>query len=191
MIQTNCPLTDIDLIRQVQRAADSAALRQLFLRYRPVLWRVRQNYYLPGYSRADWEQEGLLALHAAVRDFQPTRSRSFGVFYRLNLTHRVVDQIRYRQAKKRNAQTLSLEANHDFFADTLVDPQVTVRDHAEVQEALARVLPRLSAVEGVVLTGLLRGLSLATIGERHHLAPQRVTAALHRSRQKLRRSLAE
>ena len=184
-------ISDNQLIREIQTTPDSPALHQLFVRYSPVLRRLQRRYYIPGHDANDWQQEGLLVLHAAARSYRLDRSRNFGAFYRLNLTHRVYDLIRYSQAKKRHATTVSLEEHRTFFADTLVDPRVQVRDQLEVQEALQRVLPELSRTETVVLRGLLRGWSPTTISERCALSPTRVTAALHRGRQKLRRTLAQ
>jgi len=184
-------LSDGQLIRQIQAAPDSPALRLLFRRYRPVMVRLQRQYFIPGHDSDDWEQEALLVLHAAAQRFESQRSPNFGSFYRLNLQHRVYDLIRHSQAKKRHANMVSLEAHGSFFADTLVDQRIHLRDHLEVKETLRQLLPDLSPTERIVFNGLLSGQTPQTIGDVNQLRMSRVTAALHRGRQKLRQSLAQ
>ena len=183
--------SDDQLIATIQRDPNSPALRLLFNRYRPVLTKLQRVYYIPGHDGDDWEQEGLLVLHGAAQKFRQHRSCNFGAFYRLNLTHRVFDLIRYSQAQKRRATTISLEANRTYFAETLHDTRVQLGIQLEAQEAVGRVLPGLSPTEQVVFRGLLGGLTPQAISQQEGLSMTRVSAAMHRGRQKLRRLLGE
>ncbi|HIW71096.1 MAG TPA: sigma-70 family RNA polymerase sigma factor [Candidatus Levilactobacillus faecigallinarum] len=184
-------ISDAQLIQQAQESPDSPALEMLFERYRPVVYRLQRHYYLPGHDADDWDQEGRLVLHTVVQQFQQSRSRNFGAFYRLNLTHRIIDLIRHSQAQKRCAATISLEAHGPYFAETLVDRQARLDDRLAARECLTRVLPGLSVTERLVLRGLLRGWTPETISTQHRLPLTRVNAAIHRGRRKLQRVLAE
>lgn len=184
-------LEDWQLIDLIRTRGDSAAVQELFGRYRPVMLRLRQQYYLPEHDLDDWEQEARLVLCAATHKFDQARSTSFGAFYKLNLKHRVYDLIRQSQAKKRHAQVLSFDAQWAYFADTLVDPRIQVREGIELQDTLQRLLPRLSPVERAVFTALLRKATPADISAEFAWPVERVVAALHRCRQKLRQLLAE
>ncbi|MDT6980032.1 sigma-70 family RNA polymerase sigma factor [Levilactobacillus zymae] len=184
-------LDDLQLIDLIRTQGDSLAIQELFGRYRPVMLRLRQRYYLPGHELDDWEQEARLVLCTVVRQFRAERSPSFGAFYKLNLTHRVYDLIRQSQAQKRHAQLVSFDAQQTYFADTLVDTRAQVRAGLECQEALQQVLPRLSAVERAVFVELLGNATPEEISRKFGWPAQRVVAALHRCRQKLRQLLAE
>ncbi|AYM03831.1 sigma-70 family RNA polymerase sigma factor [Levilactobacillus yiduensis] len=186
-------LSDDDLIDLLRQDLDSPALLILFERYHPVLQRIQKQYFIPGFEQADWDQEALLILCSTVQRYQSGLSRSFGAFYRLRLRHRVFDLIRQSQALKRQLlrQSLSLEAEAEYFADTLPDQRWILREQLEAKEAVYQVLPRLSAVEHNVFHGLLTGQSLRTIGQEHNLTVSQVQAALHRSQAKLHELLAE
>ena len=186
-------LTDRTLICQLQQSMDSSGLATLFDRYRPVLYRLQQTYYIPGFEQDDWIQEARLVLYTAVQKFQLERTTSFGAFYRLNLTHRIFDLIRQTQALKRqmNHTAVSIEAQSSYFADTLPDFRWALREQLEVKEAIWQLLPRLSVVERTVFVGILRGDSLELISQ--HQAPtyKQARSAAQRSQAKLRRLLAE
>lgn len=184
-------MSDAQLVALIRQMPDSPALRVLFERYRPVLLRVQHRYFLPGLDADDWEQEAFLVLLAVVRQFEPQRSRSFGAFYRLNLQHRVFDLIRFTQAQKRQATFVSIEAHDQYFADTLADPSAHLKGHLEAQEAVIRLLPRLSTIERQVFAGLLQGHTLQHIGQTRQLRLAQVQGAMHRCRQKLRQLLHE
>ncbi|KRN02498.1 ComX [Levilactobacillus senmaizukei DSM 21775 = NBRC 103853] len=186
-------MSDIVLIEMIRRTAESPALPVLFDRYRPVLLRLRQRYFIPGYDQDDWEQEALMVFCQVVTKFQLSRSVNFGAFYRLNLMHRVYDLIRQSRAQKRqcNRGVVSIDANGPFFADTLVDPRWVIREQLEVKEAVGLVQSRLSIVERVVFLGLVRGATLTEISRQERLTTAQATAAAYRCQAKLRRVLAE
>ncbi|TGD18441.1 sigma-70 family RNA polymerase sigma factor [Levilactobacillus suantsaiihabitans] len=186
-------MSDDDLIDLLRRDLDSPALLILFERYHPVLQRLQKQYFIPGFDQEDWDQEALLVLCSTVQRFKDDLSRSFGAFYRLRLRHRVFDLIRQSQALKRRLarESLSLEAEAAYFADTLPDQRWLLREQLEAKEAVYQVLPRLSAVEHSVFHGILTGQSLHAISQEQNLTVPQVQAASHRSQAKLRELLAE
>lgn len=186
-------MSDIVLIEMIRQTTESPALPVLFDRYRPVLLRMEQRYFIPGYDRDDWEQEALLVFCQVVTKFQLSRSVNFGAFYRLNLLHRVYDLIRQSRAQKRQncRGMVSIDANGPFFADTLVDPRWIIREQLEVKEAVGLVQKRLSAIERLVFLGLIRGASLSEIAQNARLTAAQASAAAYRSQAKLRQVLAE
>jgi len=186
-------LSDTALLELIHQGTDSPALRVLFERYRPVLYRMQRRYFIPGHDDDDWEQEALLVFCTVIENFKFSRSLSFGAFYRLNLAHRVYDLIRKSHALKRQAgqSPLSLEEHGAYFADTLVDEHWIVREQLEVKETLLQLQGELSAIERVVFTGLVQGNSLGAISQQQTLPLKQVISAAHRSQIKLRRLLAE
>lgn len=184
-------LEDLQLIELIRTQGDSGAIQELFSRYRPVMLRLKQNYYLPGHDLDDWEQEARLVLWSVASKFNGKRSSSFGAFYKLNLTHRVYDLIRQSQAKKRNAPLLSFESNWAYFADTLVDGRTQVGESVEIRTTFRELLGQLSKTEHLVLVELLTRASPLEISRKFEWELTRVVAAQHRCRLKLRRLLTE
>ena len=186
-------LTDAQLIALIRESLDSPALLVLFERYRPVLYKLQHHYFIPGYDNDDWNQEALLVFCRVVGRFDLNRRRSFGSFYRQALRYRIFDLIRRTQTQKRLAGQLaiSLEANRTFVSETVPDRRWLLKETLEVQEAVATLPTRLSAVEHVVFGDLLQGRSLQTISHGRQLTLQQVTSAAYRSRRKLRELMAE
>lgn len=184
-------LADLQLIELIQTQGDSLAVQELFSRYRPVMLRLKQHYYLPGHDLDDWEQEARLVLWSVVLKFNGERSSSFGAFYKLNLTHRVYDLIRQSQAKKRNAQLLSFESNWAYFADTLVDHRTQVGDSVALRAVFRELFEQLSKTERLVLVELLTRATPLEISRKFEWELSRVVAAQHRCRRKLRQLLME
>lgn len=185
--------TDEQLLAQIRESQDSPALRVLFERYRPVLYKLQSHYFIPGYDRDDWDQEALLVFCRVVQRFEVSRGKSFGGFYRQALRFRVYDLIRRSQTKKRleGQRAVSLEANRTYVSETVGDSRWHLREALEVQEAVATLPRRLSPVEHAVFGDLLRGHSLQHISHGRQLTMPQVTGAVHRSRVKLRELLAE
>ncbi|WP_367295301.1 sigma factor [Levilactobacillus yonginensis] len=186
-------MSNATLLVCLQDQLDSPALHILFERYRPVLKKLQQRYFIVGFDQDDWDQEARVVFCRSIKRFDATKAPNFGAFYRLNLRHRVFDLIRRSKALKRqqSRKVISLEANSDYFADTLEDSRWAVREQLEVQDAVQRVQESLSGVEHTVFNGLLRGETLLVISQRKRLPYRQVTAASHRSQVKLRRLLAE
>jgi RNA polymerase sporulation-specific sigma factor len=186
-------LSDHALIELLHQSLDSPALPVLFERYRPVLQRLQNQYFIPEFEPGDWEQEALLVMCDTVRRFDADRLRSFGAYYRLRLAHRIFDLIRQAQALKRQMtrNAMSIETEAEYIADTVPDHHWLLREQLETKEAIYQVLPRLSGIEHTVFTGLLLGQTLASISQQYQLSDQQVRGACHRGQAKLRQVLAE
>lgn len=186
-------LTDEQLLALIRESLDSPALLVLFERYRPVLCKIQNRYFIPDFDPDDWRQEALLVFCRVVQRFEVERSKSFGAFYRQALRFRVYDLIRQGQTKKRLAgqQAVSLEANRTFVSETVQDMRWALRESLEVQDAVSQLPTRLSAIEHTVFGDLLRGQSLQMISRGRRLSLPQVTSAAYRSQTKLRDLLAE
>ncbi|MGH9283285.1 MAG: sigma factor, partial [Acidimicrobiales bacterium] len=75
-------------------AGEADALLALLHRYRRFA-RVRaRSYFLVGADADDIEQEGMIGLFKAARDFRPDREASFRAFAELCITRQVISAVK-------------------------------------------------------------------------------------------------
>ena len=175
------------------------ALELLFERYRRFTRAKARAYFLVGADRDDLEQEGLIGLFKAVRDYRPDRASSFRAFAELCITRQIMTAI--KSATRRKHQPLnqyvslsglrSPEGAEDRLADDLLDdhqvpdPAEAVISSERVDEMQARLAEMLSCLEVDVLNLYLQGRSYQDIGELLGRHAKSIDNALQRIKRKL------
>jgi RNA polymerase sporulation-specific sigma factor len=151
-------LTDDHLVA-LFRQGDVAALDLLLERYRRFARSKARTYFLVGADYDDIEQEGMIGLFKAVRDFRPDRQSSFRAFAELCVTRQVITAIKTATRQKHQPlnQYVSLsglrgsESADDRLVDDLLDQQVpdpaeevvSTESMAELRAMMAEMLSRL------------------------------------------------
>src|SRR5579872_5283145 len=97
-------LEDDALVARFQDG-DTAALTVLLERYRRFARAKARSYFLMGADDDDVEQEGLIGLYKAARDFRPERQASFRAFAELCVTRQVITAV--KTATRRKHQPLN------------------------------------------------------------------------------------
>jgi RNA polymerase sporulation-specific sigma factor len=92
-------LTDDDLLR-LCRNGEVQALNALLERYRWFARTKARAYFLVGAEFDDIEQEGMIGLFKAVRDFRPDRESSFRAFAELCITRQIMTAIKTATRQK-------------------------------------------------------------------------------------------
>ncbi|HLF99885.1 MAG TPA: RNA polymerase sporulation sigma factor SigH [Acidimicrobiia bacterium] len=92
-------LTDETLVACFQEG-DVAALNVLLDRYRGFARAKARGYFLIGADSDDIEQEGLIGLYKAARDFRPDREASFRAFAELCITRQIITAIKTATRQK-------------------------------------------------------------------------------------------
>ena len=95
-------LADLDDEALVARSqtGDDRALAELLQRYRRFARAKARSYFLIGADADDIEQEGLIGLYKAARDFRDDRQSSFGAFAELCVTRQVISAIKAATRQK-------------------------------------------------------------------------------------------
>ena len=96
------PLTeqaDIELAARFQ-AGGQDALQVLLERYRRFARAKARGYFLVGGDADDVEQEALIGLYKAVRDFRPEHQASFRAFAELCITRQIITAIKTATRQK-------------------------------------------------------------------------------------------
>jgi RNA polymerase sporulation-specific sigma factor len=190
-------LTDDHLVA-LFRQGDLAALDLLLERYRRFARSKARTYFLVGADYDDIEQEGMIGLFKAVRDFRPDRQSSFRAFAELCVTRQVITAIKTATRQKHQPlnQYVSLsglrgsESADDRLVDDLLDQQVpdpaeevvSTESMAELRAMMAEMLSRL---EVDVLRLYVEGRSYQEISALLGRHVKSVDNALQRIKRKL------
>ena len=92
-------LEDEDLVARWQ-GGDGEALDILLQRYRRFARSKARSYFLVGADADDVEQEGLIGLYKAARDYRNDRQSSFRAFAELCVTRQVISAIKAATRQK-------------------------------------------------------------------------------------------
>ena len=189
--------SDDDLVL-LARQGQPDALNILLDRYRRFARAKARCYFLAGGDVDDIEQEGLIGLYKAVRDFRADRQASFRAFAELCITRQIITAIKTATRQKHRPLNSyvslygagTLDEAGERLAESLLDQQVA--DPAdeivageclgELRALLARLL---SGLEVDVLRLYVEGRSYQEIGEELGRHVKSIDNALQRIKRKL------
>lgn len=191
-------LTDEELVASYQQG-DIDALNMILKRYRRLAKAKARTYFLVGADADDIEQESLIGLFKAARDFRPDRQSSFRAFAELCITRQVVTAIKTATRRKhqplnqyvsisgvRGGDSESERSIEDLLSDHhLVDPAeeiVQTEQLAQVRRSMAELL---SGLEVDVLGLYVEGRSYQEIGDQLGRHVKSIDNALQRIKRKL------
>jgi len=201
------PSTDLadDVLVAQYRAGDTDALETLLERYRRFVRSKARGYFLVGADFDDIEQEGMIGLYKAVRDFRDDRQASFRAFAELCITRQIITAIKTATRQKHqplnqyvsisgvrggdDANERSVEALLDDH--NVADPADEVVS-GERMDAMRDSMGRLlSGLEVDVLRLYVEGRSYQEIGEELGRHVKSIDNALQRIKRKLEVHIAE
>jgi RNA polymerase sporulation-specific sigma factor len=167
----NEPLTDEQLVARAQ-AGDRRAERQLLRRFRSLVHKRCQPYFLNGAERDDLLQEGLIGLHKAIRDFRPGQGHAFLRFAATCVNRQVVTAVRQATRQKHMplatyaslSETDAVEQPLELLdLDPGHDPHDEFLDKDGLDWVKAMLRKHLSGFEQQVLALYLKGASYREI----------------------------
>ncbi len=189
-------LADEDLAARFQQG-DLDALNVLIGRYRRFARSKGRIYFLVGADSDDIEQEGMIGLYKAARDYLPDRHTSFRAFAELCVTRQVISAVKAatRQKHRPLNQYVSISAlksgdTGDRSEDLLdhrraSDPADTIVSRERMNDVRQSVADTLSGLEVDVLRLYVEGKSYQEIGNRLGRHVKSIDNALQRIKRKL------
>jgi RNA polymerase sporulation-specific sigma factor len=196
---------DAELARLFQEG-DAAALDVLLTRYRRFARSRSRSYYLVGGDSEDLEQEALIGLYKAVRDYRPDHEVAFRPFAELCITRQLLSAIKTANRHKHQPlnTSVSLHVSRDAGDDegrTLEerlpgpaatdDPAERLLGDEQVAVLAEAMECELSELEMEVLRLYVAGRSYVEIAEHVGRHAKSVDNAVQRIKRKLGRSLRE
>jgi RNA polymerase sporulation-specific sigma factor len=197
-------LADDELVARFQ-GGDELSVQVLLDRYRRFARAKARGYFLVGADSDDIEQEGLIGLYKAARDFRPERQASFRAFAELCITRQVITAVKTATRQKHQPlnQYVSIsgvrgsdDANERSVEDLLedhyiADPADTVVSNERMDSMRQSMAEMLSGLEVDVLRLYVEGKSYHEIGEHLGRHVKSIDNALQRIKRKLEAHLDE
>jgi RNA polymerase sporulation-specific sigma factor len=197
-------LSDDDLVARFQ-GGDDLSVQVLLDRYRRFARAKARGYFLVGADSDDIEQEGLIGLYKAARDFRPDRQSSFRAFAELCITRQVITAVKTATRQKhqplnqyvsisgvRGSDDASERSVEDLLEDHYIaDPAETVVSNERMDSMRQSMAEMLSGLEVDVLRLYVEGKSYHEIGEHLGRHVKSIDNALQRIKRKLEGHLAE
>ncbi len=197
-------LNDDELVARFQEG-DNDALDVLLQRYRRFTRAKARGYFLIGADSDDIEQEGMIGLFKAVRDFRPDRQASFRAFAELCITRQIITAIKTATRQKHQPLNsyLSLSGQRpgdEFGAGTveevleakgLIDPVEFIISMEDLRSMRRMMSEMLSKLEVEVLRLYVEGKSYQEIAGVLGRHVKSIDNALQRIKRKLDMHLAE
>ena len=185
--------TDEELV-QCSRGGVTEATDVLVGKYKNLVRRKANAFFLIGGDTDDLIQEGMIGLFKAVRDYDGTRESSFLNFATICIERQLRTAIERNNRKKHqplnNYVSIDQENDSEPLEETLkslqaVSPEELVIRAEDLQEIRRRASEDLSPMEKAVLSMHLSGLSYVEIAEALGKNQKSVDNALQRIRKKL------
>jgi RNA polymerase sporulation-specific sigma factor len=196
-------LADDELVAH-WRGGAGRALDVLLERHRRLVRAKARSYFLVGADFDDIEQEGLIGLYKAVRDFHPSHGVAFRAFAELCVTRQIITAIKTASRRKHeplnryvslSAMRLgddSLEHTQQALLDDhhIGDPADHVVSSEHMSAMRHALICMLSTLEVQVLVLYIEGRSYQEIGEQLGRHVKSIDNALQRIKCKLESHLA-
>ncbi|HXV33550.1 MAG TPA: RNA polymerase sporulation sigma factor SigH [Gaiellaceae bacterium] len=191
-------LADLQLVVRA-RNGDSAAMDALIRRYTGFVRLKASSYFLAGGESDDLNQEGLIGLYKAVRDFRADKETSFRSFAELCITRQIITAIktatRFKHAPLNTYVSFSqTPAGQDDGECTLGDalpgpgvddPAVCVISTQELQSLVFCLGTGLSPLESDALRYYLEGNSYEEMADLLGCDTKTIDNALQRVKRKV------
>jgi RNA polymerase sigma-H factor len=198
LLQSLTDLEDEQLVERWQ-TGDEEALEVLLQRYRRFARSKSRSYFLVGADADDVEQEGLIGLYKAARDFRADRQSSFRAFAELCVTRQVISAIKAATRQKHQPLnryvSISGPRGSDDSGDGCVedllddhraaDPADEVISQEQIQAMRRSMSESLSGLEVDVLRLYVEGKSYQEIGCQLGRHVKSIDNALQRIKRKL------
>jgi RNA polymerase sporulation-specific sigma factor len=197
-------LSDDELVARFQ-GGDNDSLDVLLQRYRRFTRAKARGYFLIGADSDDIEQEGMIGLFKAVRDFRSDRQASFRAFAELCITRQIITAIKTATRQKHQPLNsyLSLSGTRPgeengsgtveevLEAKGLIDPIEFIISMEDLRSMRRMMSEMLSKLEVEVLRLYVEGKSYQEIAGVLGRHVKSIDNALQRIKRKLDMHLAE
>lgn len=194
-------LADSELVSLAQKG-DNAAFGVLIERYRRFATAKCRGYFIVGGDTDDLEQEALIGLYKAVRDYRSERGGSLRTFIELCVSRQIVTAIKRATRQKHQPLNRSVPIprlqRRDSGSETTLEELLVERapEPAEMVvsveamvEMEATLSESLSELESTAFRLHCGGKSAAEIGETLGKDAKAIDNAIQRTRRKLQRQI--
>ncbi|MGG5314584.1 sigma-70 family RNA polymerase sigma factor [Enterococcus sp. AZ072] len=173
------------------KLGDEEAFEKLFSAYKGVVYAMQQVYYIRIFDEDDWLQEGRLAMHDSIMNYQHGSHATFGLYFKRVLKNRIVCELRKQEAEKRrsNKNTISVEGEGvGYLAQRLVYNE-QIEERMIVREILNNLTIEYSLLEARMLDAYINDSDIAMVAKELEIDLAKAESALGRAKRKLKKEL--
>lgn len=192
--------TDEELVEKYHDSDSDKELKNqimtyLLEKYKPLVLKLSNTFYLIGGDQNDLIQEGMIAMYQAVTKYVAGKNTKFSTFATMCINRDLIDATKRAGADKNRflneAVSLTSEADEDEFSmeEKIGKLDATMPEEAFFQQAekklfFERLEKKLSKLERQVLELFLDGMSYTEIAKVLDKTPKSIDNAFQRIRQK-------
>ncbi len=187
-------VSDNEIVKLAQ-AGDASALESVLMRYKPLVHKKSQPYYLAGGDDDDIVQEGLIGLYKAVMSFDESRFPLFNVFAGVCIERRIISAVKKASRQKHSPLNtyVSLSAASDEEGGAVVsdiigggsNPEDIILERESFSGLEDKIYDTLSPLELKVLLCIVDGKSYKEAAECLGKDVKAIDNAMQRVKRKL------
>ncbi|WP_028394023.1 RNA polymerase sporulation sigma factor SigH [Bacillus cihuensis] len=203
IVENYANLEDKVLVKMVH-SGDNEALAFLINKYQYFVQMKTRPYFLIGADKEDLDQEGMIGLYKAIRDFKDDMMTSFKAFADLCITRQIITAIKMANRQKhgplnayisRDKPLYDNESNYtlmDMISEQeIMNPEVLIINKENSDDIDQKISKLLSELERRALDLYIKGHSYVEISEELNTHEKSIDNALQREKRKLEQILRE
>lgn len=177
-----------DLVVRAQDQ-DTDSIEELIEEYSRFVYQIGKKFFLPGSSKEDLIQEGMIGLFNAIANYDSRYKTSFDDYASLSIRNRILRAVRMATQLKQKvlSDAYSLDEDPFFYASMYaeMDVEEQVLGQMSVGEMYQSFKNILSPMEYDIISMKIADASVDEMAAQHRLSKKQVENALFRARRKI------
>jgi RNA polymerase sporulation-specific sigma factor len=178
----------LDLVNKAQNR-DTDAIDDLVDEYSRFVYQIGKKFFLPGSSKEDLVQEGMIGLFNAIVNFNPGYKTSFDDYASLSIRNRILRAVRMATQLKQKVLSEAYSLDEDPFYYASIFSEMDVEEHVlgslSVGEMYQSFKNILSPMEYEIIALKIADSSVDEMAQHFNLSKKQVENALFRARRKI------
>lgn len=178
----------IDLVAKAQEM-DNEAIESLINEYSRFVYQIGKKFFLPGATKEDLIQEGMIGLFNAIVNYDPKYKTTFDDYASLSIRNRILRAVRMATQLKQKvlSDAYSLDEDPFYYSSMLSEMNVeeNVLGKMSVKELSNSFREILSEMEYEIISMKIFDATVDEMAEFCNLSKKQVENALFRARRKI------
>jgi RNA polymerase sporulation-specific sigma factor len=169
--------------------SETESIEELVEEYSRFVYQIGKKFFLPGATKEDLIQEGMIGLFNAILNYDPQYKTSFDDYASLSIRNRILRAVRMATQLKQKVLSEAYSLDEDpfyyasMFAESNVEEQVLGRmSMKELSQAFKGIL---SPMEYDIITMKITDASVDEMAQTYGFSKKQVENALFRARRKI------
>lgn len=178
----------LDKVKEAQQQ-NMEAIDELVDEYSRFVYQIGKKFFLPGSTREDLVQEGMIGLFNAIVNYDASYKTSFDDYASLSIRNRILRAVRMATQLKQKVLSEAFSLDEDPFFYASMYSQLDVEEHVLGSMAVVEIFNSfkniLSPMEFEIISMKIADASVDEMAQQHNLSKKQVENALFRARRKI------